>query len=371
MPAIKWIATLSCPYHLAPPPLPLNWSSNDCCNWEGIACDPRGDSFHPSINSQVLDLSSNYLAGDLSFNSSANRTSEGLPASIQVLDISRNYFNGMIQSSFLERARNLTKLNLSNNNFTGSLPLSLMKCTNLVELILRKNLFEGNITSLNFSGLQQLTVLDMGINDFTEAGNPGSFNNSITGSIPNWFSTLPRLKHLDLGINHFSGEIPKELCSLPALISAQALENNTNSLILPIFADNNRAIENQYNSLLFVFRGIWLNNNSLSGKISFEIGHLKLLHVLDLSDNNFSGNIPNQMSKLTNLQILNFSANQLSGEIPVSLANLNFLAEFSVANNNLSGPIPSGTQLQSFSPSAYEGMLDFVVPHFQGVHTYL
>ncbi|KAB1227857.1 Tyrosine-sulfated glycopeptide receptor 1 [Morella rubra] len=441
MPAIKWIATLSCPYPSAPPPLPLNWSSNDCCNWEGIACDPRGYVTHISLPSKgltgnifpflgnfthlsylnlshnllsstlprglfssfnqltVLDLSSNYLAGDFSFNSSANRTSEGLPTSIQVLDISSNYFNGMIQSSFLERARNLTKLNLSNNNFTGSLPQSLMKCTNLVELILRKNLFEGNITSLNFSGLQQLTVLDMGINDFTDDSIAHSdgfknvqllsidgcyltgqlptwlsnlkkleilvlSNNSITGSIPNWFSTLPRLKHLDLGINHFSGEIPKELCSLPALISAQALESNTNSLILPIFADNNRAIENQYNSLLFVFRGIWLNNNSLSGKISFEIGHLKLLHVLDLSDNNFSGNIPNQMSKLTNLQILNFSTNQLSGEIPVSLANLNFLAEFSVANNNLSGPIPSGTQLQSFSPSAYEGMLDFVVPHF-------
>ncbi|KAB1227865.1 Tyrosine-sulfated glycopeptide receptor 1 [Morella rubra] len=156
-----------------------------------------------------------------------------------------------------------------------------------------------------------------------------------------------------MGINDFT-----------ALISAQALENNTNSLILPIFTDNNRAIENQYNSLLFVFRGIWLNNNSLSGKIPIEIGHLKLLHVLDLSDNNFSGNIPNQMSELTNLQILNCSANQLSGEIPVSLANLNFLAEFSVANNNLSGPIPSGTQLQSFSPSHMRGMLDFVVPHF-------
>ncbi|KAB1200051.1 Tyrosine-sulfated glycopeptide receptor 1 [Morella rubra] len=148
---------------------PLNWSSNDCCNWEGIACDPRGYVTHISLPSKgftgnifpflanltnlsylnpsrnllsstlptrlflsfnqltVLELSSNYLSGYLSFNSSANRSSEGLPASIQVLDISSNYFNEMIQSSFLQRAWNLTKLNLSNNNFTGSLPQSLMK----------------------------------------------------------------------------------------------------------------------------------------------------------------------------------------------------------------------------------------------------
>ncbi|KAB1226879.1 Tyrosine-sulfated glycopeptide receptor 1 [Morella rubra] len=322
---------LSLPFYANSPP--LNWSSTDCCNWEGIACDPRGYVNHISLPSKglignifpflenlthlsylnlshnllsstlstrlfsslnqliVLDLSSNYLAGDLSFQFS----SEGLHASIQVLDISSNYFNGTIKSSFLQRAWNLTKLNLSNN--TGSLPQSLMNCTNLVELNLWSNLFEGNITTLNFSCLHQLTVLDMGQNDFT------------------------------------------------ALISAQALENDTT------FTYG----RGEYNSLLSIYPGISLKNNSLGGKIPIEIGRLKLLGILDLSDNNFSGNIPSQISDLTNLEKLDLFANRLSGEIPVSLASLNFLASFSIANNNLYGSIPSGTQLQSFGPSAYEG----------------
>ncbi|KAB1212573.1 Tyrosine-sulfated glycopeptide receptor 1 [Morella rubra] len=121
---------LSLPFNTTSPP--LNWSSIDCCNWEGIACDPRGYVTHISLPSKsltgnifpflgnlthlsylnlshnllsntlptglfsslnqltVLDLSSNYLVGDLWFQFS----SEGLPASIQVLDISSNYFNG-------------------------------------------------------------------------------------------------------------------------------------------------------------------------------------------------------------------------------------------------------------------------------------
>jgi hypothetical protein len=62
------------------------------------------------------------------------------------------------------------------------------------------------------------------------------------------------------------------------------------------------------------------------------------------------------------LEGLDLSANRLSGEIPASLSSLHFLSHFSVANNNLHGPIPSGTQLQSFDASAYEGNLGLCGP---------
>ena len=49
-------------------------------------------------------------------------SSNGWPNSSQIVDISSNDSNGMIQASFFQLARNLTKLNVSNNSFTGPIP---------------------------------------------------------------------------------------------------------------------------------------------------------------------------------------------------------------------------------------------------------
>ncbi|KAG6632578.1 receptor-like protein 2 [Carya illinoinensis] len=617
---------LSLPFNTSSPS--LNWSATDCCNWEGISCDHKGRVTHiwlpskglrgsvpPYIGNltslshlnlsrnalsgflpvrffsafnqlEVLDLSNNHLAGDVSLLFSSNGSSNGWPSSIRLLDISNNDFNGIIQSWFLQRAEKLDKLNVSHNSFTGSipnylcmhspfvklldfsfnhhsgqipgglgacskleifragfnslsgliphdiysatrleeislpsnnltgpisndivnltkltclelyenelsgklpvdigklnrlkhllldtnhltgsLPPSLMNCTNLMILNLGFNFFEGNISTLDFSRLHQLATLDLWNNKFTGSFpislssckslrairiarnqlegqippevvqlkflsflslsynrltnvtgainilmrckslslltknflhealptedsivDPDGFQNlqylglaqcqltgqlpiwlsklkkleilglsfnRITGSIPGWLSTLPRLSRINLSHNLILGEFPKELCALPALVSKQALMDNS-SLIFSIFAIRNGTIF-EFNSLSNVGPKISLENNGLSGNIPLEIGHLKQLHGLNLSHNYFSGNIPDQISELTNLERLDLSANQLSGKIPKSFISLHFLHEFSVANNNLCGAIPSGTQLQSFDVSAYEG----------------
>lgn len=74
--------------------------------------------------------------------------------------------------------------------------------------------------------------------------------------------------------------------------------------------------------LLKFYLGINLNNNSLGGKIPFEIGRLNLIHELDLKDDNFLSNIPSEISKLTNMKRLDLSMNRLSRKIPVSLSCL-------------------------------------------------
>ncbi|GLT72195.1 hypothetical protein SLA2020_441490 [Shorea laevis] len=133
---------------------PLNWSSIDCCQWEGISCDHKHQVTHiwlpskgisgslsPSLGNlthlshlnlshnslsgplpmgvfsslnqlKVLDLSYNHLFGDIF----------GWPASIQIVDISSNHFSETIQFSSLQRAWRLIELNVSNNSFMGSIP---------------------------------------------------------------------------------------------------------------------------------------------------------------------------------------------------------------------------------------------------------
>ncbi|KAG6632576.1 tyrosine-sulfated glycopeptide receptor 1-like [Carya illinoinensis] len=358
-----------------------------------------------------LLLDSNHLTGSLP-PSFMNCTK------LMTLNLGLNFFEGDISTLNFSRLHQLATLDLWKNKFTGSFPVSLSSCKSLRAIRIAKNQLEGQIPlevvqlkflsflSLSYNRLtnvtgainilmrcKSLSVLLLTKNFLHEAllaedsiVDPDGFRNlqylglahcqltgqlpiwlsklkkleilglsfnRITGSIPGWLSTLPRLSRINLSHNLILGEFPKELCALPALVSKQALMDNS-SLIFSIFATRNGSLL-EFNSLSNMGPKISLENNSLSGSIPLEIGHLKQLIGLNLSHNHFSGNIPDQISELTNLERLDLSANQLSGKIPKSFISLHFLHEFSVANNNLCGAIPSGTQLQSFDVSAYEG----------------
>jgi len=133
----------------------------------------------------------------------------------------------------------VTKLDLSNNQLSGSLPAKIAEITSLNELILPYNQLTGNIP-VEISELNELTILDLGWNQ-------------LAGKIPEDLSNLTNLQGLFLGWNDFTGNIPAELSNL--------------------------------NNLLY----LWLNENDLTGNIPKELSSLTQLEDLILFSNNLSG----------------------------------------------------------------------------------
>jgi len=105
-----------------------------------------------------------------------------------------------------------------------------------------------------------------------------------------------------------------------------------------------------------------LSKNAFHGEIPIELGNLNALIVLNLSHNSLLGRIPLSFRNLRQLESFDLSCNNMNGNIPQELANLNFLGYLNLSFNKLAGPIPTGTQLQSFNPSSYEGNLGLYGP---------
>ncbi|XP_023743371.2 protein TOO MANY MOUTHS [Lactuca sativa] len=80
-----------------------------------------------------------------------------------------------------------------------------------------------------------------------------------------------------------------------------------------------------------------LSRNSLTGEIPENVSNLKKLKVLDLSQNGFSGNVPGTIGGLENLLKLDLSSNYFSGEIPETMKGLRVLEFLDLSDNGLVG----------------------------------
>ncbi|PQM32756.1 receptor-like protein 2 [Prunus yedoensis var. nudiflora] len=295
--------------------------------------------------------------------------------SLKAIGLAANNLVGQIEAEILS-LKSLSFLSLSYNRFTnltGAMKI-LMNCKSLHALSLARS-YEGegmpsDDNMVDFDGFQNLRVLNLAYCDLdgqiplwlSKLKNLEMLvlsGNQITGPIPSWLGTLPRLFYISLDKNRISGEFPKQLCRLPRLLYEPNISSQVDQyeFELPIYGNRSgtgiRTFPTQ--KLEFFPATIDLSKNNIVGDIPIEIGQLQLLQELDLDSNNFSGVIPDQISNLKNLEVLNLSTNHLCGTISSSLASLHFLKEFNVSYNNLEGPIPTGSQLQSFDASAFEG----------------
>lgn len=259
-------------------------------------------------NLQYLDLSHNALSAPLPNEFSSLRN-------LQHLLLGSNQIVGYSPNSLCSTAGSLLQLNLSQNNLTGTFPLSLTNCSSLQQLDLSMNQLTGNLPP-ELGNLSSLELLDLS-------------QNSFVGSLPPDVGRLSRLQVFMAGSNNLTGFIPSELRGCQNLI---LLDLNTNYLggTLPSFL-------NEMQSLRYVV----LHSNGFSGPIPLTLTELSGLQFLDLSNNSLTGSIPNQLANVSSLQFLLIAANGLRGEIPPELGNITGLQFLDFSSNMLTGSIPS------------------------------
>ncbi|KAK4482917.1 hypothetical protein RD792_010090 [Penstemon davidsonii] len=357
----------------SPPTAPLNWSSTDCCQWEGIGCTSyngvtrvtqlslpgRGlaGSITPSLGNlsflSYLNLSHNQFFGPLPVRTfhnlnhleildlSSNRFSglfqpDSFPVYVRTVDLSSNRFNGSIDPSCFHRAMNLISFNVSNNSFTGPIPSSICRSSPLLEVLdFSINEFGGHIFH-GIGGCSNLQVFRAGFNSLTgwlpydlygvkalkEISLP---NNHFSGPINSRIVLLSNLNILELHVNELSGELPLNIGLLSSLEQLQLHTNSLNGTLPPSLTDCSNLTT------------LLLRNNHFGGEISsLDFSKLQRLQAIDLGNNSFTGFIPSSLCLCRSLTAVRLAYNQLVGEVPPCMASLRSLSHLSLSDNYLS-----------------------------------
>ncbi|KAK4477318.1 hypothetical protein RD792_016535 [Penstemon davidsonii] len=351
-----------------------------------------------SLGSNV-DLSSNEFEGPLPLWSS----------NITTLYLRDNKFSGPIPENIGTSLPLLTDLDISINNLTGKIPLSISNMTELLTLVISSNYLHGEIPGF-WENMPMLYIVDMSNNNlFNTIPESIGFlstlkflvlsNNNLSGNLPTSLRNCTELASLDLGDNRlsgkipswkmtsllilrlrnnfFTGEIPSQVCNLSVLHILDVSNNHLSGSIPTCFGNldgfktdtsedtgqyqgslqvvaKGRIL--QYKSTLYLVNSIDLSRNNLYGEIPSEITNLFRLGTLNLSMNHLTGNIPQNIDRLEPIETLDLSMNRLSGPIPQGMASLTFLNHLNLSYNNLSGQIPTSNQFQTLNdPSIYKG----------------
>ncbi|KAJ4840735.1 hypothetical protein Tsubulata_032475 [Turnera subulata] len=304
---------------------------------------------------QYLIFGENQLEDDLSFINSLTNCSH-----LFTIDIHQNFFRGQIPKFIGNLSADLGDMRLANNQLRGAIPIEIEYLSGLEFLSLNQNFLSGPIHHINFSRLQHLQRLNVGMNKLSgripsTIGNLGmlsilvmSFNN-FGGVLPPSLGSCRSLVALGLSHNNLGGSIPKELLSLGSLSIALDLSANRLTGSLPPEIDRLRNLgwlNISDNKLVGIIpdsiagcssmEELYLGGNYFAGEIPHALSSLRGLRILDISRNNLSGKIPDFLSRLT---LLNLSMNQLQGEVPKQGIFLNASAISLLGNKDLCGGI--------------------------------
>lgn len=289
-----------------------NWNSKyDPCDrnhgWYGVVCGYPNGAF-PSV--VEIRLPNNNLSGNIPDVFSLN-----LLPYVGLLDLSNNKLSGSIPYSL--GGRYLEHLFLNNNNLSGSIPASLAKqaTTSILQTLnLSSNNFTGTIHS-DFGYLLNLKVLDVS-------------NNKLTGNLPSTFANLVNLNELWINDNSMTGNTPITIQYLKKLTHLAIGGNNFNGkLLLPSNSPT-------------MLKVLYLHDMNFGGTLDW-IRPLKRLEIFAIDKNFITGSIPTWINELSYLKIFSVTDNDMVGQIPSNITKLPNLTELWLNYNKFSGTIPS------------------------------
>ncbi|KAH0724605.1 hypothetical protein KY284_000470 [Solanum tuberosum] len=188
-------------------------------------------------NLQILDLANNTFVGIIP------RCIGNFSAMVKVkkeVDVELNYsyfFGDLIESAMVTTKGNMyqydrilalfTSMDMSSNNISGDIPLSLTRLAGLRSFNLSKNNLTGRIPN-DIGDMKVLESVDLS-------------ENQLYGQIPQSFSSLTTLGYLNLSDNNLSGMIPlstqlqsfdstsfqgNKLCGVPLLVNCSSDHEN-------------------------------------------------------------------------------------------------------------------------------------------------
>ncbi|KAM3737770.1 hypothetical protein ACB098_09G081500 [Castanea mollissima] len=306
------------------------------CNFSGSIPNSMGNL----TQLVYLDMASNKFDGQIpSFTMAKNLTE---------INLSNNDLEGSINSTQWEELIKLVNLDLDNNSIEGSIPLSLFSHPSLQKLQLSKNKFSGGLQEFNVSSYS-LNTLDLS-------------SNNLEGPLPVSVFKLQGLKFLSFSSNKFNGSF--QLDEIQNLRNLSNLDLSYNKLSVNY---NGTA-----SSLLFPhFSTLKLASCKLSKFPDFLKNQSKLV-TLDLSGNQIPGEIPNWIWKPNNLMYLNLSYNRLV-TLQGPFRNLpSQLSVLDLHSNQLQGKLPdlppvvqyldfSMNNFSSIIPTSIGMSLDFTI----------